>query len=65
MASVADSPHRVPVAQSTVNDLHEGSVEAHHTWITCVENSNRSVHVKKLDTGSEASFLSLVFGYLG
>lgn len=42
VAGVAHSPHRVPTLTCAVKCLHESSVEAHHTWITCVKNSSRS-----------------------
>lgn len=35
MAGVAYGPHRVLVATPAVERLHEGPVEAHHTWVTC------------------------------
>lgn len=35
VAGVAYGPHRVLVATPAVERLHEGPVEAHHTWVTC------------------------------
>lgn len=43
MSGMAHSPHRVSVFTHSVNGLHEGSVEAHHTRVTCVEHSRKSI----------------------
>lgn len=42
VASVAYSPHWVAVSKHTVKCLHEGFVEAHDTWVTCMETAEVS-----------------------
>lgn len=46
VSSVTHSPHRVAVPTHAVDGLHEGPVEAHHSWVTWEAQSTTSVLIR-------------------